>query len=376
MVDRQRRGFSALLVSLLEHKYSNDPPRNSFGDAPFLVPGDFSRCNPAYFDHAAWVIDQAAKHGQLVLLAVSYIGCCGDDGWYAEMVSSGYENLRGYGRFLATRFSHLKNIVWVHGGDGNPADPAVVREIALGIREVDLTGLHTAHTAPGYQALDVYGDPPWLDVNNIYTYDPVRPIALRAYGRPDARPFFLLESEYEGENRRAPLVRIRSQAWQSVLSGAMGQVFGNNPIWHFASTRPITPFRSGWQDALGSEGARSMSQLRRLFAQLSWWELTPSIDDGFLMGWPYTGHYDAVAAYATSGNFAVVYVPQPRQVRLDLRRGAMGVTRMRWYDPVSGLFDAATALQMPRDLLLRVIPPRWVNAGGDRDWVLVLDSAS
>lgn len=376
LADRRKRGFNTLLVNLLEHKYAVDPPRNRDGEGPFLVPGDFSTVNHRYFDHAAWVLERAHEEGHLVLLAVAYIGCCGGDGWYAEMVRSGRQALREYGRYIAARFAHLPNIMWVHGGDANPADPSIVAEVALGIREVQPGGLHTAHTAPGHQALEVYDNPDWLDVNNVYTYEPVAPISLAAYARPDARPFFLLESEYEGENRRAPNVRIRSQAWQAVLSGAMGQVFGNNPLWHFASPVPITPFRGSWQDALGSEASRSMTQLRRLLESMDWWRLEPDRERAMLLGWQYGGHFDAVAAVAATGDLALVYVPKRRQLRMDLHRRAPRVTRMRWYDPVSGIYCGQRAVSAVVDPVLRVLPPHARNAGADSDWVLVLDSGS
>lgn len=372
--DRRRRGFNALLVNLLEHKYAANPPLNRDGEGPFLVPGDFSSINHRYFDHATHVLERAQEEGHLVLLAVAYIGCCGADGWYAEMVASGRKALRDYGRYLATRFAHLPNIMWVHGGDANPADPSIVAEVAFGVHEVGHPGLHTAHTAPGHQAFDVYGDPAWLDVNNVYTYDPVAPIALEAHARPDACPFFLLESEYEGENRRAPDVRIRSQAWQAVLSGAMGQVFGNNPLWHFASPAPITPFQGGWQDALGSEGNRSMTQLRRLLESVAWWRLEPDARRAMLPGWKYTGHYDAVSASSTSGDLAIVYLPRRWLVRLDVRRWAPHATRLRWYDPVDGTFRDERAISSAAKPVVNAFPPFRRNAGADIDWVLVLDS--
>lgn len=372
--DRRRRGFNALLVNLLEHKYAANPPHIRDGEGPFLVPGDFSTINHRYFDHAAWVLERANEEGHLVLLAVAYIGCCGADGWYAEMVGSGRDALRNYGRYLAQRFAHLPNIMWVHGGDANPADPSIVAEVALGIREVGHPGLHTAHTAPGHQAFVVYGDPDWLDVNNVYTYDPVAPIALEAHARPDACPFFLLESEYEGENRRAPDVRIRSQAWQAVLSGSMGQVFGNNPLWHFASPVPITPFRGGWLNALDSEGSRSMTQLRRLLESIAWWRLEPDAQRAMLPGWSYTGHYDAVSASSSSGDLAIVYLPRRWLVRFDVRRWAPHATRLRWYDPVDGTFRDERAISSVAKPVVNTFPPFVRNAGADIDWVLVLDS--
>jgi hypothetical protein len=373
--DRQRRGFNTVLVNLLEHKYAADAPRNRFGDAPFRDSSDYSSVNDRYFDHAKWLVGRAAESGMLVLLAATYIGCCGEDGWYSQMLQSGAARMRDYGRFLGRKFRDLDNLMWVHGGDANPVDQSIVSEVALGIREADPSKLHTAHTGPGFQAKEVWSSAPWLDVNNVYTYEPVLPIAWRAYKRPDRMPFFLIESEYEGENRHASELRVRAQAWQAVLGGAMGQMVGNNPIWHFASPRPITPFSGTWQKALNSEAARSMTQLRRLLDSVEWWHLEPDMDRSFLTAGACEGHYGAVAARAQDGSLAIVFVPMKRQVCLNFGRMKAGLVRLRWYDPVDGR-DGPRYVVSNTGQELRLLPPLLDNAGGNSDWVLLIQAVS
>jgi Protein of unknown function (DUF4038)/Putative collagen-binding domain of a collagenase len=370
--DRRQRGFNTLLVNLLEYTYSAQPPRNRFGEGPFVRAGDYATPNERYFEHVAWVLQAAARKGILILLAPSYIGCC-NDGWYASMVKNGPEEMRTFGRYLGQRFRGFGNIMWVHGGDANPGNQRVVGEIALGIREADTVSLHTAHTAPGFQAMDIWSAAPWMDVNNVYTYDPVAPLSLRAHARADRMPFFLIESEYEGENRRAPDVRIRAQAWHTVLSGAMGQVMGNNPIWHFASPRPITPFKTTWQQAMGSEASRSMTQLRRLLESLPWWRLQPDAHGNFLVGTPCEGHERAVASRSDDGKVALAYLPQRRRFRLAVDEDQWRLMRTRWFDPVSGRFGAPFSAAADGPGRLVSIPPAGVNAGGDTDWVLVVE---
>jgi hypothetical protein len=41
--DRKRRGFNLLMVNLLEHHFSEHPPTNAYGIAPFSRAGDFER---------------------------------------------------------------------------------------------------------------------------------------------------------------------------------------------------------------------------------------------------------------------------------------------------------------------------------------------
>ncbi len=56
LADRKAKGFNTLLVSLIEHKFADQAPANQNGDPPFVVPGDFSMPNEAYFAHADWVL--------------------------------------------------------------------------------------------------------------------------------------------------------------------------------------------------------------------------------------------------------------------------------------------------------------------------------
>ena len=132
--------------------------------------------------------------------------------------------------------------------------------------QYDARALHTAHGAPETAALDYWRGEPWLQVNNVYTYGPVYHPALRQYARPERMPFFLIESAYETEHETTER-RLRSQAYQAVLSGAAGQIFGNNPIWHFDGPG-LYAASVTWQQALGSRGAQSMSHLRNLLERL------------------------------------------------------------------------------------------------------------
>ena len=135
----------------------------------------------------------------------------------------------------------------MHGGDFDPAgNQQLVRDIALGIREFDTHSLHTAHCAPETSALDFWVGETRLQLNNVYTYNDIPGKAEAAYRT--AVPFFLLESRYENEGN--PLVQVsqlRAQAYQALLSGAMGQAFGNHPIWHFDETRGKTSIRTPYR---------------------------------------------------------------------------------------------------------------------------------
>ncbi len=369
--DRKARGFNTILVSLLEHRFSSNAPANPYGIQPFEAPGDYSRPNEPYFEHADWILRQACELGFVVLLTPSYIGNGGGpEGWYAEMSRAGIQTLNGYGRFLGERYRDLDNIVWVHAGDYDPPNKNLIRTIAYGIVETDKDALHTTHGSPGSAALDYWRGEPWLAINNVYTYDSVYSDALRQYADPSAMPFFLMESAYENEHG-AGEQRVRMQAYHAVLSGAFGHLFGNNPIWHFSGPgiydAPVT-----WQQALSGRGTQSMEILHRLISSLEWWRLQPDMDGSFLVGGRRDADDRAVAARSDDGAFALVYLPSGRSIELDLGQMAGPGIAAGWYDPSSGKTTEIDGSPFSPGRV-ELAPPA-TNFAGYGDWVLKLTS--
>jgi hypothetical protein len=399
--DRRARGFNTILVNLLEHRFSTNPPANAYGEQPFhgqafeVVASlaewfplrsfahygtsvatlfvDYTLPNEAYFAHADWVLRRVAEKGFLVLLTPSYAGYHGGaDGWYRAMVSNGPDRLRRYGEYLGRRYRDFPNILWVHGGDYDPPRKDLIRALAEGIRKFDPRALHTAHGGPETLVADYWRGEAWLKVNNVYTYGPVHGPALEAYARPGAMPFFLIESAYENEHEASER-RLRTQAYQAVLSGAAGQIFGNNPIWHFDGpglyAAPVT-----WQRALDSRGARSMTHLHELLTAMPWWELEPDIDHTLLTGGLGSEDERAVAARAADGSFAILYLPGSRDVTVDLGRLAGPEVAARWYDPANGRSSGLAASPFPATGSRVFRPAADGNSAGFDDWVLILES--
>jgi hypothetical protein len=369
--DRVARGFNTLLISLLERRYATNAPANLAGDPPFLTPGDFSTPNEAYFAHAEWCLREARARGFHVLLCVSYIGFINaHDGWYQDMVTNSLETLRGYGRYVARRFRDLDNITWVSGGDDNPPNREVVRAIASGLREDSPLRLQTVHC--GYQtaALDYWEGEPWLDLNSLYT-DEVPPATWRERARPQTMPFFMLEATYEEEragNRWADEALIRAVAYQTLLGGGCGHVYGANPIWNFGGPYITRPTRT-WREALNGRGTQSMVHLRNLVATLDWTSLVP--DEGeFLLEEANRDHVrPAVAAISADRRTALVYAPRASALTIDLTRMA-AAPRLRWLDPSDGSFQSIE-LAASQDRRRVTLTPRRRNAAGFGDWVIV-----
>jgi len=365
--DRRLKGFNTILVNLLEHYFAANPPNNAYGQGPFTVAGDFSTPNEAYFAHADYVITKAAEKGFLVMLTPSYMGFGGgSEGWYAEMVANGEAKLRAYGQYVANRFKAHDNVLWVQGGDYNPPEKTLLRAIANGLRDVDTAPLHTFHGARGTSALGFLGtSEPWLSVNNIYTDEnTVVTNAFLEYGR-STMPFFLIEARYENSSNGTETV-IRAQAYQTVLSGGAGHLMGNTPIWRFGS---------GWQTALNSPGARTLSYLRILIESLPWWTLQPDTGATLLTAGAGTGAGRAVAARSGNGTFALLYTPSVRTLTVNLGQLAGPNVRARWYDPTSGSYTTIAGSPFPASGA-QAFTPAGNNANGFGDWALVLESVN
>lgn len=365
--DRQARGFNTLIINLLEHRFSFNPPRNFYGDAPFTTSGDFSTPNEAYFAHADYVLARAQERGFLVLLAPAYLGVGGDEeGWYQEMSSSGVTKLTTYGRYIGTRYGVFSNILWTDGGDFNPPNKAFTRAVAEGIRATNATALHTAHCVRNTAALDFWRGESWLKVNNTYVSDNVAAKAIGQYQQPEQMPFFLIEGYYEGS---IPIASVRNQAYATLLSGGCGHVFGSG-VWHFDS---LGSGGGGWKNNLNTPGAQQMTVLRNLFNAIRWDLLVPDIANQFLTGGVSSADDKACASLASNQSFGAIYVPTSRTLTVNLARLTGPNVRARWFDVVSGAYTTVSGSPFANNQARSFTTPG-NNSGGDQDWVLLLES--
>jgi hypothetical protein len=330
---RRAAGFTTILVNLVEHQFAAAAPANGYGQQPFLSRGDFSTPNAAYFDHAEWVVGQAAERGLLVLLAPMYLGYQGgSEGWYQELKANGTTKSREYGRYVGQRFAKYPNIVWVNGGDVGPLQGlAEIEALIAGIKEYDSTHIHTAHAAPGRSAVEDY-DRPWLDVNTTYSdyrdCDSALTNSRDDHQRPGALPFFHIEGWYEGEG--ASTSCLLGQMYHPVLLGAGGHVFGNRPMWLFDS---------GWQGALNSTGTNLMRHFSALFRSREGWGLVPDVDGTIVVsgaGNPSYAWDFAPAARTASNSSVLVYVPANRTVGIDTSKVPGTQFKAWWFNPQTG----------------------------------------
>jgi hypothetical protein len=366
--DRKARGFNTIVVNLVEHHFSSNPPKNVYGDAPFLVSGDISTPNEAYFARADAVIRAAGDRGIQVLLFPLYLGDNGGgEGWWAELSSSGAAKATAYGTFVGSRYASFPGIFWVMGGDYTPPDGAsgkgLVEAMANAIKASDPNHLMTEHGSSWRTAsLADYAGQPWLDVDAVYTRETagaIGPDVLGQYTRADWLPTFLIESGYENELTTAS--DLRRQSYETLLNGGMGQVWGASPVWCFETggTCIYSGGGTNWHTSLGTASTQDQTRVWALFSVRPWWKLVPQT---FLTA----GGSGVSIERASDGTWGAAYLPSSHSVTIGLGNFSQPVS-VSWFNPSTGAFTTVAGSPFVNSGSLATSPP---SSG---DWVLVVE---
>ena len=368
--NRRDKGFNALLVNLVEHLYSKNPPLDAAGDPPFMTPGDFTTPNEKYFAHADKVIREAGENGMQVLLAPIYLGYVGtQEGWIEELMKLKPERCLEYGQYLGKRYKDFNNIIWVMGGDRDPKSALErVDLIALGIKEFDKRHLFTAHANSEPSTPEQFGSGGWLDINSSYSCETVHERLSSDYNHQPILPTFLIESCYEGEHNSSH-AQIRRQAYWAVLCGGFGHVFGNNPIWHFDGPT-LYPFKGTWQQALDLPGSVDVMYWGRVLRSRPWFDLVPDQKHEVITGGlgEFLGDDYLAAGRTPDGSTVIAYMPTKRTISMDMSKISGAQALAWWYDPRTGKAISAGAFETSG--MRELTPP------SDDDWVLVVDDGS
>ena len=242
MADRQRLGFNALWVNLLcaSYTFCNANGTTFDGVAPFTSgssPSDYALSTPnsAYFTLVDNMLNLAAAHNLVIFLDPIETG-----GWLVTLENNGTTNAFNYGVYFGTRYKNFPNIDWLHGNDfqslGTSSDNNLVKQVMAGIASVDSNHLQTIEL--NYQSSYSNQDTALaslLNVDSAYTYFETYDIVLQSYNSSPTIPTYLVESNYEYENTRPAhspantgAYVLREQAYWTMLSGGVGQIYGNH----------------------------------------------------------------------------------------------------------------------------------------------------
>jgi hypothetical protein len=367
LTDRKNGGFNAVLITLIEHHFSPDPPRNANGDAPFTTPGDFSTPNEAYFAHVDAVLEKALEKDLAVFITPIYLGYHGGpEGWYVEVNGNGATKMREFGRYLGNRYGNFPNVVWVMGGDYAPNGALEeTRAVVQGIEETAGGRMFTVHNARFESGVTQYQEADtWIDFNTTYADCTTTPFHLaQDYNRVwngGPIPFVYIEGTYEPGTSGG--VCYRAQAYWPVLMGGVGHFYGNEPLWNLN-------MGGDWQQYLGSPIAQDLIHWKNLFGTRTTELLVPDHEHLVLTaGYGALDATYAAAARTSDGRTVIVYVPSPRALTIDMTKVSGASAIAWWFNPGTG--EAAQIGTYPTSGSRSFAPP------SSADWILVIDDAA
>lgn len=385
---RQAQGFTVIqTVALAELEGLTKP--NAYGHLP-LIDADPARpdVRPGesdYWDHLDFVIDAAARHGMIVGLLPTW-GSYVTDAWGEHARIFDADKAAVYGRWLAQRYRHKPNLVWINGGDcaGDHGgdELAVWRALATAIKAEDPGHLMTFHPRGHMSSSAWFHDDAWLDFNMCQSGHGRCPESMESYryieadyARAPAKPCLDGEPCYEdipidldpdGAAGLWTAAEVRRKAYWSLFAGAFGFTYGQNSVWQMH--RPGDPVRLAarldWQTALDRPGAGQMQWVKKLMLSHPMAGRIP--DQSIIVGDVGAG-IERVQSTRGAG-YAMVYTPTGGPFTADLAALGGPLVRAKWYDPRTGdTTDLGEFEPQPREF-------RAPGAcGPGNDWVLVLD---
>jgi len=366
--DLAGRGFNAVMVSLIEHKFSARPPANALGVKPFSGVAFQSSPSSAYLDHARWFIRESTKRGIVLFINPAYLGFQGgDEGWQQDLEAASVASAKAWGTFVGSSLAQETNVVWHLFGDFEPPSHERTNAVQAGLATAAPNlGLFSQHYGRGRSSVEARE--PWLGWN--YVYPPpvgfMHVEVLSGYNATPAVPQILGEGYYEGDPQLPKAEDVRRQAWGALTSGAAGHFYGHRYIWAFGNGFEAVD----WRSALDAPGRKQMSYVESFFRGRSWWLLQPDQNDALLVAG--RGSKDSAgyvtAALASDRSWAVAYLPGGAgPVTVDRSRLGARLS-VSWLDPRTGKSTSIGTFPNSGSQQLK--------APDANDWVLVLEQAA
>lgn len=408
---RNKQHFNVIFAVAFE-EVTGPLRKNYYGDEPFknlktlefnTTRGNDFRDSVAYdyWDHADYIINEAQKRNMYIALLFTW----GDKVTMREGDTRLFTNdsiAYHYAKTLVSRYKDKKNVIWMLGGDRPAIESAEINGV---VKQVDYRPIWRAMANailetcgketfigyhPGWHTSEYFGEEDsWLSINAIQSGHANRELEIWDSVRTDLktnpkRPFMDMEPCYEdhpvnpwdGKWTRAGRgyfndYDLRARIYRGVFAGGCGAVYGHHQVWQFLDTTRNPPvwigdYILGWQKALHSPAAYQMQHLKNLM--LSYSDFNRVEDSLLIASYRGNNYKDAIIATRNQkGTYAMVYLPRPEKIKINLDRLKKGTKRITWFNPSTG--DRAIIRKKYNSGIETFFPPD-IN---QKDWVLMVD---
>ena len=390
--DRRQKGFNVIQVMVLHNVknavnfYGDSALINCRIDQVFTTPGH-SFDDPEqydYWDHVDYIINLAQSKGLYMALVPVW----------GSNVKSGKISVaeaEKYASWLAERYKHQSNVIWLNGGDIKGSDEtATWQAIGSVLQQITQGQLITFHPFGRTQSSTWFHNETWLDFNMFqsghrrYNQDTIGlsygednwRYVVDDYGKTPVKPTLDAEPSYEGipqglHDSTQPYwtdADIRRYAYWSVFAGACGFTYGHNAIMQFhkeSDTKPAYGVKEYWEVTLNATGASQMKYLKYLMLSRSYFDRVPAQE---IIAGEKGKRYDYLAA--TRGNdYAFIYTCNGSTINVDLEKLNKKKIKASWFNPRKGEFEKIGEY---KDLGTKTFDPPGEKTNGN-DWVLILE---
>lgn len=352
-------GYNVIQVQTI-----NDVPAiNVYGQKSHVDGWNFSDIDNSadygYWDHMDFIIDEAAKRG-------IYVGMVCIWGGLVKSGKMNQEEAQKYGTFLAQRYKHCPNIIWIIGGDiKGDVKPEIWETLATTIKSIDPDHLMTFHPFGRTSSARWWHQADWLDMNMYQSghrrYDQIRGdgddrmaasvtednwrYVEEGLALSPRKPIIDGEPSYEDipqglhdiNEPRWTGSDMRRYAYWSVFAGAAGHTYGHNSIMQMMHPGDEGAYgaEKAWYDAINDPGFNQMKYLKQLILSFPFYERKAA--QNVLLGNDGIRYDRTIATCGNDYILAYTYTNQP--ISLDLSQISGREKDIWWFDPRTGEFE-------------------------------------